>query len=460
MVYMMANLLLVGFFLDDMLIKVVPNTSPMAVVNRYLIYYFGIDLILRFYFQNMPLISVQPLLHLPIRKNRLVTYLLNKTLPHPNNLAPLFIIIPFALEWEDYAPASESIIWLVMMLALTLTSNFFSIGLKKQMGAKNKTAAILGAAFLLSLILDYFGLFDLSVYSEIIFSAVIDNPLLLAVPILIAIGAYSWCFRLFRQALSLDHMEIKSQKASAESNQIQAIRRLGTWGELLALELKLIWRNKRTKSVIWMSAFFLLYGLIFFPQQSYVDNDFMIILVVMLMNGMFLLNYGQFLLGWQGNHFDALLANNIRFKTYYKAKFMLFLTVTAVSFVLTLPYGYFGMHLVWASFAMMLFNIGVNSFVIMFFGSFNPKRIDLSQSSVMNWQGVGASQFLVSIPIMVLPFVIYTPFALFGTPEMGYIALGVTGAIGLALHNVWLNLLEKWLQIRKYDIAERFRQPD
>jgi len=231
LVYLLCNFLFIGFFLDDLLIQMVPNVSPMDTVNRYLIYYFGFDLVFRFFLQNMPLVSVQPLLHLPIRKNRLVIYLLNKTLPHYTNLVSLAIIVPFALEWEDYAPASEAIVWLVMLLAWIITSNFFSTGLKHQLGEKNNTPIILGLLFLSFLVVDILGLLNLSVYAQSTFGTIVNYPVLLLLPISLAAGTYLWCFRLFRNALTLDHMGQRVQQASAESSQMQALKKWGTWGD-------------------------------------------------------------------------------------------------------------------------------------------------------------------------------------------------------------------------------------
>lgn len=59
------------------------------------------------------------------------------------------------------------------------------------------------------------------------------------------------------------------------------------------------------------------------------------------------------------------------------------------SFVLTTPYFFFWnetkimlMHI-----TAFLFNSGVNIFVLLFFATYNTKRIDLSKSSAMNYQG-------------------------------------------------------------------------
>jgi len=205
-----------------------------------------------------------------------------------------------------------------------------------------------------------------------------------------------------------------------------------------------------------MSFLYLGYGIIILPT-AYGQNDYAVLSTMLLLTGMFSINYGQLLLGWHGDNFDALLVKNIRFRTFYKAKLMLFIIFTAIFFICTLPYSYFGTKLIGASLATMLFNMGINSFVVMFFGSLQPTRIKLNKSSFMNAQGVDASQFLAIVPMIGAPALIFTPFILFATPEAGYIAVGAIGLLGLLLHPIWLNLLEKWMLTRKYQISEGFR---
>ena len=50
------------------------------------------------------------------------------------------------------------------------------------------------------------------------------------------------------------------------------LKRFGIIGEIIGVELKLILRHKRTKSILYMSGFFLFYGLIFYSNAAYADR--------------------------------------------------------------------------------------------------------------------------------------------------------------------------------------------
>ena len=53
--------------------------EPLATVNKYLIYYIVGDLVLRYFFQKMPVTNIKPLLNLPISRNVIVHFSLWKT---------------------------------------------------------------------------------------------------------------------------------------------------------------------------------------------------------------------------------------------------------------------------------------------------------------------------------------------------------------------------------------------
>ena len=51
----------------------------------------------------------------------------------------------------------------------------------------------------------------------------------------------------------------------------------------------------------------------------------------------------------------------------------------------------------------------------------------------MNYQGVGVAQWVMGIPLLLSPYVVYIPFASFGRSDLGIIAIGPTGVLGIVL---------------------------
>src|SRR5690606_33265075 len=61
------NILVVAFFLDEILKKTFPDANLIHSFNGFILYYFLIDLLMRFQLQELPTLSVKPYLHLPVK---------------------------------------------------------------------------------------------------------------------------------------------------------------------------------------------------------------------------------------------------------------------------------------------------------------------------------------------------------------------------------------------------------
>lgn len=103
---------------------------------------------------------------------------------------------------------------------------------------------------------------------------------------------------------------------------------------------------------------FLGYGLLVFPQPEYQGNYLMYIMFSIIITGMFMLNYGQYLLGWEGNHFDHILTRNVSFKDYYLSKVLLFAITSGAAMILSIPYAYFGWEILLVLFVVFLSILG------------------------------------------------------------------------------------------------------
>src|SRR5690606_15029930 len=97
-------------------------------VNRFLIYFFIMDLIFRLMLQKIPVLNIRPLLTLPISKPTIVNFVLGKTYFSFFNIYSFFIFIPFAviLLREGYEPVAV-ILWFIGIAALIYINNFLNL---------------------------------------------------------------------------------------------------------------------------------------------------------------------------------------------------------------------------------------------------------------------------------------------------------------------------------------------
>jgi hypothetical protein len=119
---------------------------------------------------------------------------------------------------------------------------------------------------------------------------------------------------------------------------------------------------------------------------------------------------------------------------------------------------YFGWKILLIQLAMTLFNLGVNIFVIMNIAMWEPKKIDLRKGGAFNYEGVGAAQWIMGIPILAGPYLFYLPFSFSGHPDLGILAVAIAGLIGLSMRRYLLDVTVKRLMHKKYKMAAGFRK--
>ena len=75
--YLMVIFVAGGVGLYFGLEEIYPDRDKLAIVSRYMFYWFLGDLLLRFFMQKLPVMSVKPLLTLPIKRSTIVNFVLS-----------------------------------------------------------------------------------------------------------------------------------------------------------------------------------------------------------------------------------------------------------------------------------------------------------------------------------------------------------------------------------------------
>ena len=234
--------------------------------------------------------------------------------------------------------------------------------------------------------------------------------------------------------------------------------KLGDVAPFIKNDIRLIWRNKRTKTVFLMSFLFLFYGLIFITQETYQKMPAVLMLAALFVTGGFSLNYGQFIPAWDSAHYKMLMSQSFRYRKFLESKWVLMVAMTTILYFLSFPYLYFGTDFFIMITAGAIFNIGFNSLFLLYCGSFNRKKIDLTKSGFGNTQGTSATQFLIIILLMLLPMLLFWVFDKFVGHNYGFIVVASAGIIGLLLKNYVMNFIEKKYIKDKYAMINAFEK--
>ncbi len=456
--YFMATFLILGLAMYPLLKKIYPDDDPFIIFNGLLFYWIITDLLMRFFFQKLPVMSVKPLLTLPIKRRSVVHFVLGKSAISFFNFLPLFAFIPFGimLLMNDY-PLSQIFPWWVGLILLTLIINFLNF-IIESIASETELPflpVLLVAGGLFGL--NYFGLISMSGLTATAFLNLAENPLMLLFPALILLGLYQLNFGMLRKKLYIDN-SLKTKKKEARSSNLEWTRKFGDIAPFMQLDIKLILRNKRSKSAVWMLVIGLVYGLFFYPNPIYQDMEWFFVFIGIFVTGIFLINFGQFIPAWDSSYYKLLMSQNLRYERYLKSKYSLMVMSVVIMFVLSIPYVYFGWKILLAHFAAAVYNVGVNSYVILWGGSFNRKKIDLDQRAAFNFQGTGAVQWLIGIPLMLVPMAIFAIFYFLAGFRVGVGVILGMGIIGIMFHQRIMGFITSQYLKSKYKMIEAFSQ--
>ena len=457
--YMAAIFLVFGFALNSILEKADSTLNPMELFNSAMLYLMFGGLAIRFFLQPLNTFNLPPYQVMPVKRSTLINFLILKPVTNPLNYFLLLVVVPFAVKsvvgYYSWLIAIRFVLSFILLIWFnSLTAAF----LKRRFGNGFLSFLFVILAFLLIGALEYFKVFSLYAFSKSLYAIIILNPVGLIIPIVAVGSAYflnKWFFTVNYYPEKFNS-KIKGDKTVAAD--ITFLNRFGIVGEFISLELKLILRHKRTKSILYMSVIFLFYGLIFYTNKALDNNYGMMFFAAMFITGFLMLMLGQWIISWDGSFFDTIMTKNIPVRSYLNANYFLLIGLNVICFIVTTPYFLFGMKIVYLHLAAFLFNIGVNVYLFIFMATYKNTRIDLTKSSAMNYQGTSYKSILIVLPIMFLPMIIVYALSAISSLSIALWTLSLMGVTGILLRNPIMTLCVNQFNRRKYKLGEGFRE--
>ena len=457
--YIAAILLVIGFSLTKVLEKADNVLTPLELFEGAMLYLMLFGLAIRFVMQQMNTINLPPYQVLPIKHSTLINFLLLKPIFSPANYFLLLTVIPFAIKGvTTYYNGFVALRFVLSFVFMVWFNSLTAAYLKRRFGSSLLSIVVILAILTGVVALEYFKIFSLFNFSKTLYNFFIFRTFGLGLPLGLVIAAFFMNKWFFSKNYYPEKFNSKLGGNKTSTAEFSFLKRFGVIGELISMEIKLILRHKRTKSILMVSGFFVFYGLMFYTNDVYAKSNGMLFFVAMFMTGILMLMYGQWLISWDSRHFDSLMTRNIPIKTYMLANYYLLIAFNIICFVVTTPYFYFGMKIVYLHLSAFLFNIGVNIYLLMYLSTYNSKRIDLSKSSAMNYQGTTYKSFLIVFPIMFLPMLIVWGLSTFFSLAVALWTLSIIGITGVLLRKPLLNVCVNQFNRRKYKLAEGFRE--
>jgi hypothetical protein len=433
------------------------NLEPLVTVNKFLFYYFMFDLVFRLLLQKIPVMNIRPLLTLPFKKPTIVHFSLGKTILSFFNYGHAFFFLPFSvvLIIEGYDVVSV-LLWHLAMISLFYINNFLNILLNNK---DNLFAIFIGIVLVLGGC-QYYQLFDITNYTTVFFDGLFHTKWMFLIPVLVLAALYYVTFNYFKNNLYLD-AGLSSKQDIAKTEDLSWLNQFGTLGTFLKNDIKLIKRNKRSKTTVFMSVVFLFYGFLFFNGAIDAYNTpIMHLFAGIFVSGGFLFTFGQFVPSWDSSYYQLMMTQNIPYKGYLSSKWWLIVMATIASTVLASFYLYFG----WQAYLFVvvggIYNIGVNSHLVLLAGAYTKTPIDLTSSkgAFGDKKAFSFQTMLISLPKLALPLALYGIGYYFVNPNTGLAIVGVAGILGFALRDKVFSLIEKVYKTEKYKTIDAYKQ--
>ena len=456
--YFIGLLMVMGFELFNGLKKLFPEQDPFTMVKRGLFYWFSLDLTIRFFLQKLPVMTVKPFLTMPVKRNKIVNFVLIKSAFSFFNFLSLFFAIPFAIVLLREGYHSNHVwLWLAIIFLMTHVVNMLHFFLENLMSKSDLSVFLVFGVLAALSGLNHYEIIPLSSLTTSAVNATFAQPWYGLGMIIVFIALYRYNFKSLKQKLYIDST-VQVKVKQAKTSDLSWTRRFGDIAPFMQLDIRLILRNKRTKSSLLILFVGLFYGVLFYPQETYKDMVFFYAFIGIFSTGIFLINFGQFIPAWDSSYYKMLMSQNFEYKRYLESKFVLMSMSVVVLFVLGIPYVYFGWKILVVHFVTMIYNVGVNTHVIMFGGAFNRKKISLDQKAAFNYQGTGAVQWLIGIPLMVIPVLIFGLVNWLVNLQSALTLLVSMGLLGIVFHRKIMQSITKKYIKSKYKMVAAFDQ--
>lgn len=455
--YLLFLVVMFGIYLDEFIEEMRPGQDVIAVFCSITLYYFALDILLRFMFQGLPSIFIQPYLVQNIKRRTIVNYLHLRTALSMFNLLPLVFFVPFA--WFRVAPVygyAASAGFTLMLVSLVAFNNFFIAFIKRKTSVNPVWLAGFMVVVALLVLSEYLHYISIGAYAMPLFTALFRFPLIsLGMVALAAVAFFN------EHTFLLRHFYLEEAGPKQERKIVREytwLTRFGYTGELLASEFKLMFRNKRTKGAYFGSLIFLFYGFLFYRADDIVNGNLAKVLFASIfITSAYMVQATYMVYAAQSAFFDGLMSSNMKIRDYVTGKYFFLVITSLPHLILSFGYAYLSWKVIPIAIAGYFFNIGITAFLSLYFGTRYYKAVEIEKAATFNQRGFSIEQFIFPLLAAFICICLYAPFAVLTNAWVAVAAVGVAGFISFLCHRFWLKNIAEEFALKKYKLLEGFR---
>ncbi len=372
------------------------------------------------------------------------------------NWSHLFFLIPLSIILTVEGQAAGQVwAWSLSIYFLLLVNNYLNVLVNQ----KNVVFAIVASLVLGSAALQYFGVFDITSYTQVFFTALFNQSWLVVAALALLLLMYFSAFRHFRTRMYLDAgLAKKSEKTISISENY--FSRFGKLGLILRNDVALILRNKRARQAVFAGFFFIFYGLLFFTGavEAY-ESDTWKLFAGIFVTGGFLFSFGQYVPSWDSQYYPLLMTQNITYLDYLKSKYTLIQVFTVATTILSSWYLIFGLEIFSYVLLGAIYNLTINSVIVLWGGAYVRTKIDLTSNKKAfgDKNAFNYRTLLLTLPKIALPLAIYGGFNYTLGPIAAKISIVVVSIAGYFLKPYLFKTIISIYQKEKYETLKAYR---
>lgn len=434
-------------------------TEAYHVMNSGLIFILMVDFMLRFPFQKTPTQEVKPYLLLPIKRNRLIDFLLIRSGLNGFNFVWLFMFVPFAIiTITKFYGITGVLTYCIGIWLLIVFNNYWFLLCRTLMGERLwwviLPVAVYGGIIAGLFIPKKSPLIDLFVDLG---EGFINGNLPVFIGVLIAIGIMWFINRTIMSGLIYDEINKVEDTKVKHVSEYKFLDRYGEVGEYMRLELKLLFRNKVCKIALRTVILVVVAFSVILSFTEVYDGAGMKNFIVIYNFVIFGILFLSTLMSYEGNYIDGLMSRKESIYTLLRAKYTLYSIAILVPLLLMIPAIVTGKLMLLTCVSWAVFSIGFIYFCMFQMAVYNNKTVDLN-TKMSSRRNVGTGlQNLISGAAFGVPLLLNYLLTLFlEQATISWILIAIGGAFVLT-SNYWLkNVYHRFME-RRYKNMEGYR---
>ena len=437
----------------------VPNREPYHVMNGVvLIFILALDFLLRVPFQKTPTQEVKPYLLLPVKRNRVIDFLLIRSGLSLFNLFWLFLFVPFSfITITKFFGTIGVITYLIGILLLIIANNYWYLLCRTLINERIwwilLPIVFYGGTGCLLLIpqdspLFYFfmDLGDGYIQGDILFFL----GTILVIILLWLINRKIMSGLIYAELSKVDDTRIK------HVSEYKFFERYGEVGEYMRLELKMLLRNRRCKGSLRSITIVIITFSTLLSFSSVYDGNVMTSFICVYNFAAFGMIILSQIMSFEGNYIDGLMSRKESIRSLLKAKYYIYSIGEIIPFLLMIPAIIMHKLTLLGAFAWFFYTIGFIYFCFFQLAVYNKQTVALNEK-VTSRQTTRAIQMVVNFGAIGIQLILYSVLNDFLGEAAAYSILFAIG-LGFTLTSpLWIRNVYKRFMKRRYENMEGFR---